>query len=479
MDGLETIGRVRVLNSKETGSSVFGLGLEKLDRGLYDPENAYDRIAESGVRWIRIQSGWNRTEREAGLYDFAWLDRIVDQLRRRNLVPWLCLCYGNKIYDPKSAEIFGAVGCPPRTEEQKQAWLRYVRATVEHFKGRIDRYEIWNEPDGVWCWKCGVNGAEYGELLKMSARVIREADPAAKVIGGAICRFDLQWLQEMLKTGAGKAMDLLSYHGYNPDETVTIRVMRAVKALCHMYNPELKFVEGENGAQSRRSRAGALWGAAWTPRRQAKALARMMLLHLMEGVEICSYCSCLDMAEALNGTTEDRKTYRDYAYFGVLAATFTPDGIATGAYTPKPAFRTLQVLASIFQGEYRMQTLPILMDPHCLNGFPQTEPSWRIRRTDDSAREIISQGFVKPGCGYGFVYWVPKEVLTTEYESTITLECCGLTGEIHLVDLLDGTVYALPEEMVETDGSGWYRLKHIPVRDSPLLLAFGDFVEMA
>ncbi len=79
----------------------------------------------------------------------------------------------------------------------------------------------------------------------------------------------------------------------------------------------------------------------------------------------------------------------------------------------------------------------------------------------------------------GLVDRVPKEVLTTEYESTITLECCGLTGDIHLVDLLDGTVYALPEEMVETDGSGWYRLKHIPVRDSPLLLAFGDFVEMA
>ena len=68
MDGLETIGRVRVLNSKETGSSVFGLGLEKLDRGLYDPENAYDRIAESGVRWIRIQSGWNRTEREVPVH---------------------------------------------------------------------------------------------------------------------------------------------------------------------------------------------------------------------------------------------------------------------------------------------------------------------------------------------------------------------------------------------------------------------------
>lgn len=479
MEGLKKLGDVRLLKSAETGSSVFGLGLEKLDRGLYDPENAYDWLAESGVRWVRIQSGWMRTEREVGVYDFTWLDQIVDRLRQRNLIPWLCLCYGNGIYDPEAAEGFGAVGFPPKTEEQKQAWLRYVGATVEHFKGRIDRYEVWNEPDGVWCWKCGVNGAEYGELLKMSSRVIREADPTAKVIGGAICRFDLQWLQEMLKTGAGKAMDLLSYHGYNPDETVTVRVMRAVKALCHMYNPDLKFIEGENGVQSRRSQAGALWGAAWTPRRQAKSLARTMLLHLMEGVEICSYFSCLDMAEALNGTTDDRKTYRDYAYFGVLAVEFDTEGFATGEYVPKPAFRTLQVLASIFQGEYRMQPLPILMDRHFLNGFPQEELSWQIRRTDDSAREIISQGFVKPGRGSGFVYWVPKEVLTTDYESTITLECCGLKGKIHLVDLLDGTVYAFPEEMVETDGHDWYRLKHIPLRDSPLLLVFGDFIEMA
>ena len=44
-----------------------------------------------------------------------------------------------------------------------------------------------------------------------------------------------------------------------------------------------------------------------------------------------------------------------------------------------------------------------------------------------------------------------------------------------LVDLLNGEIYALPPEMAETDGKGRCKFLHLPVRDYPLLLAFGNF----
>ena len=85
----------------------------------------------------------------------------------------MCLCYGNGLYDEAAAKVYGAVGCPPiHNNEQKMAWKNYVYAVVEHFKGRITYYEIWNEPDGRWCWKHGVNPEEMASLTLITAESI-------------------------------------------------------------------------------------------------------------------------------------------------------------------------------------------------------------------------------------------------------------------------------------------------------------------
>ncbi len=138
-------------------SEVLGLGFEKLDRDVFDPTKAYPFLPGTGVSWIRLQSGWQRTEREKGVYDFAWLDAIVDSLLALGLRPWMCLCYGNALYGSGAEKVFGAVGVPPVfTEEQRRAWSAYVTATVAHFRGRVDVWEVWNEPDNLSCWKHGV-----------------------------------------------------------------------------------------------------------------------------------------------------------------------------------------------------------------------------------------------------------------------------------------------------------------------------------
>ena len=78
MEQLKKIGKIQPKKSNEIKFSKIGLGFEKLDRNVFDPEKAYDKVAECGVKKARIQSGWARTEKEKGVYDFAWLDTIVD-----------------------------------------------------------------------------------------------------------------------------------------------------------------------------------------------------------------------------------------------------------------------------------------------------------------------------------------------------------------------------------------------------------------
>ncbi len=62
--------------ASEIKNSRIGIGFEKLDRKVFNPEKAYDKLAMIGA--VRIQSGWERTEQEKGVYDFEWLDSIVD-----------------------------------------------------------------------------------------------------------------------------------------------------------------------------------------------------------------------------------------------------------------------------------------------------------------------------------------------------------------------------------------------------------------
>ena len=126
------------------------------------------------------------------------------------------------------------------------------------------------------------------------------------------------------------------------------------------------------------------------------------------------------------------------------------------------------MLAAIFREEFSVQELPVRVAP---------VDSSLLARREDPGRSLLSCGFAKPNGSAAFVYWMPAEILTTTYEATITVECCSLPGEAKLIDLLEGTIYSIPESMVENDGKGYRRFLHLPLRDYPLLLTFGDFAE--
>ena len=85
MERLQQIGRIAPLHASRIKRSRMGIGFEKLDRNVFDPFKAYDKLAATGVKWVRIQSGWARTEKEKGVYDFSWLDSSVDELCARGL----------------------------------------------------------------------------------------------------------------------------------------------------------------------------------------------------------------------------------------------------------------------------------------------------------------------------------------------------------------------------------------------------------
>ena len=463
---LKPCGKIQTKSAAEVQSSRLGIGFEKLDRDAFDPEKAYDKLGKIGVKWVRIQSGWQKTEKEKGVYDFKWLDSIVDNIIARGMTPWMCVCYGNKIYGGLAEEVFGAVGCPPiHTEEQKTAWHNYCVALAKHYRGRVDHMEIWNEPNGRGCWKHGVNATELGEFTVVTSKALKEGNPDCYVIGGVLTRVDVTYFNEAFKTGMADHLDAISFHLYTFEDRKLKPSISALRGLIELYNPKLEIIQGESGSQSQPFGNGALKVGAWTPKKQCKQMLRHLVTDLGMDVKFTSYFSCMDMMEALHGVVGDKKTYQDFGYFGVLGAEFDEDGVATGEYPPKPSYYTLSYLASLLAGNIKPIEMPILAEydvaPHCGN-VPTLTNS-----------DVESFGFRLDNGSYAYAYWHPSNFMTQDFESAVTFICADL-GDVHLVDPMDGTIYELPPEILIKDEFGGAKLKLLPIRDYPLFLVFGD-----
>ncbi len=57
----------------------------------------------------------------------------------------------------------------------------------------------------------------------------------------------------------------------------------------------------------------------------------------------------------------------------------------------------------------------------------------------------------------------------------MTMSCFHLEPNVRLIDLYDGAVYSLKDQMIETGQNGEFELVHVPIKDYPIMYTFGDF----
>ena len=141
-------------------------------------------LAASGVRWIRMDFDWSRTETARAQYDFATYDRLMARLEPYKIRPVFILCYSNELYDG---------GLSPYTEEGVQAFARWAAASVTHFKGRGIVWEMYNEPN-YFFWRPKPNVGAYIKLALTVGEAIYEAAPDEDYIGPAGSGVDLPFL---------------------------------------------------------------------------------------------------------------------------------------------------------------------------------------------------------------------------------------------------------------------------------------------
>ncbi|MGI5924757.1 MAG: sugar-binding protein [Lentisphaeria bacterium] len=159
-----------------------------------------------GIGVVREEFGWRGIEKERGKYVVSQrMDDFVNRLNERGVRLNLLLTYGNPVYDN------------PLDPTAYAAWAAFM---ADYFRGRVDTFEIWNEPAN-FAFRKQYGGQRHGdapwigkfvELSLAAGAAIREVQPEASI---AVCAEDY-WptLKQMIEEGIGPAGNVLSIHPY-------------------------------------------------------------------------------------------------------------------------------------------------------------------------------------------------------------------------------------------------------------------------
>lgn len=459
---MNKIGNYKRHTSKELKSSPVSIGFECLDRELFNPDRCYDLLGRSGIKHARCQTGWARCEREKGVYDFEWLDRVADNLISRGVTPWFSVSYGNPLYmeDIKNPT---AVGCVPVLygKTAVSAWENYTARLAEHFKGRVTHFEIWNEPDSEHFWYPSAPDAEmYARFVETTGSIIRKIIPDAR-IGACVSRFNFGYIQKFARSIRKGAIDFYSFHCYGlvPEYLYRQRVGFLKKIFRENGLEDVELWQGEGGYPSWFPKNHWLCPKTeGSERQQAVWQLRRFFLDFSEGIKRSSFFQMADMME------------RPYNKASEVVGIPARHGILNGIeYTPKKSYETLGRLAEFFSGDMRptddffagffdadvCRALSVQLCSFMRNGFPMYA-YWLP--TDIEAEESVKDGF-----------WVNIS------DSRLS---CGIKEPV-LLDMFTGEVFEIDSENVNLcNYDGVISIKNLPIADYPMVICDRRAIEI-
>lgn len=217
-----------VVFANESLSSETGVATHFAFQNREQPADSIGQITNAGFGWIRDELYWRDCETSKGSYSIpGYAEEYVEYASQNNLNVIMILNAPNQLYDN---------GGFPSSDEAIAAFAGFCGYAAEALKGKVETFEIWNEPNlKGFTGDVPIGGSEYTALLKAAYASIKAANPSATVLGGSLtamkygsevpdCMDACDFLQEMLDAGAGDYMDAFSFHpytykNYHADET--------------------------------------------------------------------------------------------------------------------------------------------------------------------------------------------------------------------------------------------------------------------
>ncbi|NIV36808.1 MAG: hypothetical protein GWN58_47445, partial [Anaerolineae bacterium] len=202
---------------------------------LWKRERTVEMAQEAGLGWAKQQFAWAEIEPlqknefidpVSGESSWTKLDQIVDLYRSHGMQVIARLDRA-----PGWARLPETRPETPPTDLQDYG--DFVHAFVNHFKGRVQYIQIWNEPNIYPEWgEQAVDPVAYTEMLCIAYQRAKEANPDVHVLSAPLAITlgephpepgkwrsmpDLDYLEAMYQAGAGECFDILSANAFGFD----------------------------------------------------------------------------------------------------------------------------------------------------------------------------------------------------------------------------------------------------------------------
>lgn len=187
---------------------------ERRARGFAD-------LADLGVGLLRRDFLWHEIEPERGRFDFDPYDALVDDAAAHGVELLALLAYGN----PWAAGGAGDVHVPP---DDPADFAAFAAAVADRYRGRVRRFEVWNEPNHPLFWLCAEacplgDAARYAALIESTYAALHAVDSTVEVaFGGTVYLSQIgtlptgpEFARVALAAGAADAFDAMAFHAYS------------------------------------------------------------------------------------------------------------------------------------------------------------------------------------------------------------------------------------------------------------------------
>lgn len=286
----------------------------------------------AGALNMREGGGWERLEREPGVYDFAMVDAIAPNVEA-NGMKWSVTSTG---YNPNYDR-----GATPYTEAAQQALADSALARADHHHpGPMTYLQVYNEPNnnpfgdrkgvGGFDGDCDATVECYLGLLKRHYETIKPKHPdlpivSAGFVGVGRQASTMEWLEELFRQGGLEYMDVLAIHTYTmPAEPESIDPsLWQVEDLVREYNDgeSIPIWVTENGFPTYEGAFGVSLAD------QATYVPQLHAVDFSAGAEKIFYYAFM------NDRAEPGPDEREH-HFGLIRNT----NDARGRWTPKPSY---------------------------------------------------------------------------------------------------------------------------------------------
>ena len=180
-------------------------------------------ILNADLNWVKQQIPWQEVENQPGVYYWDATDRFVDTMNSRGLYVFLSVVKAPDFY--KLPEMAGTGHGPPT---DPTTFRTFMRELATRYRGRVQAYELWNEANLQREWPTLWQGnpyQEYLELIKQGYMGVKEGDPDAIVVLGAMTPAgdsptaidDRSYLQRLWAVNGGEVANYFEVLGVHPN----------------------------------------------------------------------------------------------------------------------------------------------------------------------------------------------------------------------------------------------------------------------